>query len=747
MSRCHGRQIPQFRSDHQLDTGLKKGTILFLLMLLVPLALVPHGVPSPGRSHSDSDEFQERLQHGVSVTLKLIQVYVTDDKGNPVAGLGKSDFELFEDGARVEITEFENHVAAPDTPRGGVADKARTSDHPNSSPTTSEPLMPRKFILLFDFAYNNPRGIIHAKAAARHFLETELRPEDEVGMISVSMARGLAIHEFLTTRHDLVGKAVEAVNTKDAVGRADEIEEEYWRRQSEGASVPRSGGKSLFQLNAERQNSKTQVSQFLEIMTGLAGALRHVAGRKHILFFSTGLPESLVYGNRMNQYMVLESGGRVRTVYDPGDTILIRKNETMLKEFTAANCSFFAFDTREAAAIQSLFTYDSQTLEEGQRNIFTEGGVFQSTNQVFKDDKMTGFFTLRKAAGATGGEYFSNIKQYEDSLARVRAMTDNYYVLGYPLSERRDGRFHKIRVKVKTKGYTVRTQAGYYNPKPFRDYSDLEKSLHLVDLALSPAPDARILVEPRMSSLIYTAEKESMVTLFSAIPPEVGQSLLGRRIEFVSLIFDSKDNLVQTDRSELAGSENRGRQAVYVTETTLGPGRYRCRLVLRDMDSGESGVSFADLVIKDRPALGLEVDTPLIVAEKEPPIYLGAEATSRLPRWREHYGIDSNRLSPIVGSSPSGISTICVALVCSYLGLENPDVILSYQLIDSRTGKEEPLLLLDERTAAEQSRIRKVLEFSTKNLKPGTYYFYLRACDKASGAVAYAQTTLVIPAA
>lgn len=716
-----------------------------MLMLLVPLALVPHGVPSPGGSHSDSTEFQERLQHDVSVTLKLIQVYVIDDKGNPVAGLGKSDFELFEDGARVEITEFENHVSAPDTPRGGVADKARTSDHPNSSPTTSEPLMPRKFILLFDFAYNNPRGIVHAKAAARRFLGTGLRPEDEVGMISVSMARGLAIHEFLTTRHDFVGKAVEAVNTKDAVGRADEIEEEYWRRQSEG--IPGPGGKSLFQLNAERQDSKAQVSLFLDMMTGLAGALRHVAGRKHILFFSTGLPESLVYGNRMNQYMVRDPRVVVRTVYDVGDTTLIRKNETMLKEFAAANCSIFAFDTRGAAAIQSLFTYDSQTFEEGQRNIFSTQGGLQSTNQVFKDDKLTGFFTLNKAAGATGGEYFSNIKQYEDSLARVRAMTDNYYVLGYHLSEQRDGRFHKIRVKLKTKGYTVRTQAGYYNPKPFREYSDLEKRLHLVNLALSPAPDTRILVEPRMSSLIYAAGKESMVTLFTAIPPEVGQSLLGRRIEFVSLIFDSKDNVVQTDRSELAVSENRGRQAFYVTETTLGSGRYRCRLVLRDMDSGESGVSFANLVIKDRPALGLEVDTPLIVAEKEPPIYLGTEATRRLPRWREHYGIDSNRFSPVVGQSLPGISTICVALVCSYLGLENPDVILSYQLIDSCTGKEEPLLLLDERTAAEQSRIRKVLEFSTKNLKPGTYYFYLRACDKASSAVAYAQTTLVIPEA
>jgi len=35
---------------------------------------------------------QEELQHEVTVTLKLIQVFVTDKKGNPVKDLTKEDF-------------------------------------------------------------------------------------------------------------------------------------------------------------------------------------------------------------------------------------------------------------------------------------------------------------------------------------------------------------------------------------------------------------------------------------------------------------------------------------------------------------------------------------------------------------------------------------------------------------------------------------------------------------------------------
>lgn len=38
----------------------------------------------------------QELQHEVTVTIKLIQVYVTDKEGNSVTDLEKSDFELFD---------------------------------------------------------------------------------------------------------------------------------------------------------------------------------------------------------------------------------------------------------------------------------------------------------------------------------------------------------------------------------------------------------------------------------------------------------------------------------------------------------------------------------------------------------------------------------------------------------------------------------------------------------------------------
>lgn len=714
------------------------GLLLILCLPTAPGAAQPAG--PAGRS-------SQLLQHDVSVALKLIQVFVTDEKGNPVPGLAKADFELFDDGKKVEVTDFEDHVSAAAGPADTEAGEEPGLIPPAGPPGSGSPLMPRRFILLFDFAYNNPRGIVQAKTAARHFLETGLHPEDEAGIISISMSRGLAVHETLTTRHDLVAKAVDNLSMKNASGRADEIEEEYWRRQGEGNTNPggRSpGGKSLFQLNAERQDSKAQASLFLDMMAELARALRQVPGPKHILLFSTGIPESLVYGNRMSQYMVLESGGRVRTIYDAGDSALIRKNEAMLKEFGAASCSLYSFDTREAAMVQSLFTYDSQTLEEGNRAMFSRGGVSQNATQVFKDDKITGLYALRKAAGATGGEYFPNIKEYERSLARVQAATDNYYILGFRLKETQDGRFHKIRVKVKSKDYTVRTQGGYFNPKPYRDYSEFEKRLHLVDQALSTSPDTRFPVEPRMSVLVQAESGKSLVTLFAGMRPEDLRPFAKRRVEFVSLIFDGRDKIVWTDREETTIAEPQGRMGFHVVETTLAPGRYRCRLVARDMDSGESGVSSADVAVGDGAALGLAVDTPLILAEREPPSYWPKAAGTAIPKWQERYGSDARLRWPVFGPLPRTFASLFVALACSYGGLESPDLVLTYQLIDSQTGRAAAFPLLGERTDEEPGRTRKRLEFSVRDLPPGTYFFYARAVDRKSQSVAFSQTTLTI---
>ena len=83
---------------------------------------------------------QESLQHEVTVTLKLIQVYVTDKKGSPVTDLNKSDFVLHDNGKLKEITDFEKHILS-------LPGKKAEETKPAITPEVSS-RMNRKFFLI-----------------------------------------------------------------------------------------------------------------------------------------------------------------------------------------------------------------------------------------------------------------------------------------------------------------------------------------------------------------------------------------------------------------------------------------------------------------------------------------------------------------------------------------------------------------------------------------------------------------------
>jgi VWFA-related protein len=124
-------------------------------------------------------------EHEVRVTLKLIQVYVTNADGKPVKNLTKEDFVLMEDGRAKKITDFESH--GPIEP--GPAKSDRTAD----SVTPPVPALNRKFIFLFNLRNMAAAGFIQAKQAALTFIDTQVGPGDEVGIFSYSDVGGIRV--------------------------------------------------------------------------------------------------------------------------------------------------------------------------------------------------------------------------------------------------------------------------------------------------------------------------------------------------------------------------------------------------------------------------------------------------------------------------------------------------------------------------------------------------------------------------
>jgi VWFA-related protein len=687
------------------------------------------------------------LQYEVSVVLKLIHVYVTDKKGNPVRDLTKDDFVVYDNGRPMTVTDFERHAleslpvkAEPAPPAPEAAAPA-----PPAVPATS-----RKFFLFFDFAFNNARGVIKAKKAALHFLATEVRPDDEVGIVTYSMLMGVGVPEYLTVDHRKIREALEKIGQGDIAGRASEIEDQYWRLVVDGVNSPRGGVSSaqaqlpISEANALRQESRRIAQTFILKLTDLAKALRLIPGQKQFIFFSAGIPSSLVYGTQAGNPQATGVG---RSQFDAGDRVLRTQNEDMYREFSASGCTFYAFDTRETAKVASLFVYDEQTFANGGRGMFGAQGVFQDVTDQFKDDKTTGLNSLKRLTDITAGKYYSNINMYQKNLDQVQSLTGTYYVLGYAIGEQWDGQFHEIKVEVRRKGCEVRAQAGYFNPKPYREYTDLERELHLFDLALNERSLSRLPVNFPMTTLSFSSGKESGLEMLARVPAGILEKFSGQRVEFLTIVFDERDNIRDVRRTEADPGRYRGRALVFAAGAALQPGDYKCRLVVRDMDTGMSAVGSARGSVGPEPAPGLRLHTPLLLVRETSPALLEAPSgkMNRFLTWTDTYPFDRLNFSPFAGDVPAGVERVWAVIPCSVPGNAQPDLAVAAYLIHSVTGERTPVpFSLVEKSQWGPLEVL-TLEFPVAGLAPATYLLYIYAEDPGSRTIAHVQTAVTIP--
>jgi VWFA-related protein len=112
--------------------------------------------------------------------LVLVPVVVRDAKGDTVGGLGKGDFQLFQDGKSQAITSF-----ALEETSGRAAEDRSVGGGPKAAPM----VMPEHFAaLMFDDAHfdtRHPEDLAYPRKAALKYLDT-LQPADRVALFTSS---------------------------------------------------------------------------------------------------------------------------------------------------------------------------------------------------------------------------------------------------------------------------------------------------------------------------------------------------------------------------------------------------------------------------------------------------------------------------------------------------------------------------------------------------------------------------------
>lgn len=709
---------------------MKKNRIYLILISLT--ILCSQGFSSAKIPQKKTQE----LKYEVSVTLKLIQVYVTDSAGNPVTGLNKDDFLIYDNNKLQKITEFERYALTP-------SEKIPESPPPikEQAPASStKDIMNRKFFFFFDMANNNAKGFQKSQKAALHFIDNQLQPSDEVGVISYSVLKQLTLHEYLTTDRQVIRQVVERIGGTGRVGRVENFEamvyqqitgesaldaSQYGQPVQNGlpahlkdpasAGLTRSGfdyfasGSVESNSRFERDAYKNQTRNLFSRIIDLAKAMRYISGHKHIIFFSSGIPYSLIHG--------VETSNPFQTQGFGVDTLLRNRFEELLKELSAANTTVFSVNTEVLATNMTLPT------------------------------QMKGEATLRRISQYTGGKFIGNVQNYAEILDTVQTFTGSYYVLGYYIDESWDGRYNSIKVTVDRPKCHVFAQKGYFNPKSFSKFSAMEKEFHLIDLALTDRPLLQTPLDLAMTALPFPYKQGSGVLLMAQILGEkIGKSL-GEKAEIYFLVFDKKENLIDLKRKAVKISSLKRKNAYYYSLLPISAGLYKFRIVIRDMDTGNGAVGRYAMDIPDISAQGLKLFPPLFLAPGKSGLYVRGfvpKAMGNKFALLDYFPFDPEQSYPILGQIAGDAAKIQAVLRCSLHNLTKPVLKFKAALIEKSSKKSTilPVSILSGKKEGEMGTL--LAEFQMPKMTPGEYLLVVIAEDISSQARSQTSTAFRI---
>ncbi len=650
----------------------------------------------PGRGQS-----QSAIQHNVTVTLKLVQVYVTDKQGKPVSDLKREEFWVSDNGETKILTEFEKHaLALPAAPAQG-AEEVRPVPTPADVPSSAAPLLNRKFFFLFDFVFTRGKGFRIARDAALRFLETGLVPTDEAALLTFAGGRSLDVRKFPTRDHGAVRSAIEALSISDLLDEVlpDLAEEPSVRIMSSGSTSARTVGGSPRGSPATR----LLVGIFIWAVESLAQALRYEPGQKHLILYSTGIGGS---------YLGRGEDGTTNT--DLG-----RAYADMCRELSAANVSVFPVNTRDP-------------------------------NPFFNSESATGVSALREMASKTGGRFLGFAVNAEKHMETVNAVTGTYYVLGYPINQSWDGKYHTIRVRVNRPGCEVHAQPGYFNPKPFPEYSALEKQIHLVDLALAAKPLSQDPIRFEMTALPEGSAPPGNLFAAAEVPVAALKEMAGKKVEVASLVFDALDQIVDSRREEvdLGASAAPRDRVTFFSALSVRPGNYKCRIVLRDLETGRAAVGGASMGVPEAKPGKLVLFPPLLLTPAAGTIVVTDSAgpgSANRPSSDSQDGsplsFDTKRFTPLLSDTLKAGSTVLAAVSCAGDVTDGSKIVLTATLAGTGSGVEAvvPITVVSDRPRKGSRAL--LVKLDIPEMGPGRFVLTFVAADKTSGLTSRAART------
>jgi VWFA-related protein len=439
------------------------------------------------------------FEGAVEVNVVNVDVAVTDRQGNRVTGLKKEDFEVLEDGKRVEVVNF-------DALEGGAG--GLTGDGAPRDPEEAWTLA-----IFFDDANIQPSHRARVLQQLHDFLAHKTAPGDRVMLAT----NDLSLHIRVPFTSDLAAldRGFQEISALPARGAESERDRTHAVDSIvQRIQVAQAGSSDLVPCpldiatpaqtyaGARRQ----EVLRSLGALKVLVNSLSGMPGRKAVLHVSDGIP--MTPGEEVFQFLAelckdgtaidLE-GGESPTPRQARSVLVVERPPVNNPRGTIENSGSIPDQASYQGGSQALL--DAQTYSVAkelealaahananrvtlyalqasgvQGNAATQAGSgpgarlfrFPSVSSVLRAGLRD---SLQLLADETGGRAILDANDFGPGLSRMRDDFSTVYSLGISPAHNGDSREHKLAVKVKRPGLELRYRQSY------RDKPALERAV------------------------------------------------------------------------------------------------------------------------------------------------------------------------------------------------------------------------------------------------------------------------------
>lgn len=477
-----------------------------LLCLSIAVSIV---VPPPA--------FSQEVQSGAHAKQKLpiirsttrlvnLSVLVNDSKGQPMQGLSKDDFQVFDNGHAEEIAFFSTR---DDT---GAASSGVRSLGPGEY--TNNPCRPGvgdegATIILFDTVHTAYLSQAYSLGKIRKFLR-QLQPQDRVG-IYVLTENGLKVVYDLSQPASPLLEAIQRYEEARSVGGG---------RQATAAAEKSTGLVELDRFLQGKDDHEPMRRCDPERFRIIIAAYQEIArrtlglrGRKAVIWVTEDMPWSFGDGNALDKargkfcgmdyapHLLLEDPANLRlmpgAVRDRG----LSDNDEMDLLLRLLNQNNIVLYPVSAEGLQTVRLFgpggaDTTAPLEHDQGAMTKKvlDAVDAVANVYQHQHM------EEAARLTGGRAYYNRNDLETGIRR--ALDDRKYgyeLAYYPDHDGWNGDWRKIKVNVDRPKVTVLAREGYYAfPEPKLLPPKATKQL-LREIAASPLQDTEIPITVKLT--------------------------------------------------------------------------------------------------------------------------------------------------------------------------------------------------------------------------------------------------------